>query len=678
MKTLKYLLSVIVLITTTVSCVEEDFGNADFINTAVAPTNVTAAFNITQDNTGLVTITPNAQGAISYTVNLGDTSEVISLNQGESTEHTYAEGSYNVVVTAKGITGLTTKTTVPLVVSFKAPSNLEVAVTNDQAVSKKVSVTVTADDATVYEVDFGDGSDVQTVNIGETISYTYAEAGTYTITVTAKGAAKETTSTTKEVEATILQQPTVSAPTPSKAQTDVISIFSNKYTDLENVDYNPNWGQTGTYTAFDLDGDNMLQYTNMTYQGIDFSQTIDVSGMDYLHLDVWTADAESLNTFLISTASGEKSVVSTLTVDGWTSIDIPLSDFTDQGLSIDDIFQFKFEGIPSGEASFFIDNLYFWKESSTSTFDDGLLTNGDFESGSNPWIVGVADDSPVTVVTEGGNTYYSVNVATAGNAWDVNMSQKVAITEGQTYTLSFDAWSDTNRSIIAGIGLSADPWTNVTETVNITTSKTTYTLTLVATGFGATDARVIFDLGADAGIVNIDNVSLVLGSGGTTPASPIEGTWKIASEAGALAVGDSGMGSNNWWTIDATGVTQRSCFFDDTYVFNADGTFQNVMDGSTWVEAWQGVASDGCETPAAPHNGSATATYTYDASAATVTLNGTGAFIGLSKAYNGGELASPSDAPESITYDVEIVDASTINVGISIGAGYWTFKLVKQ
>ena len=136
------------------------------------------------------------------------------------------------------------------------------------------------------------------------------------------------------------------------------------------------------------------------------------------------------------------------------------------------------------------------------------VVNGNFESGSEAWIIGVDDASIIPVVTVAGNTYYSVDVTTAGNSYDVNLSQKLEIIQGNTYTLTFDAWSDVDRSIIAGIGLSADPWSNTTETVDITTTKTTYTLTLVATDFGAPDARVLFDLGAQIGMVNIDDVSL--------------------------------------------------------------------------------------------------------------------------------------------------------------------------
>jgi hypothetical protein len=154
------------------------------------------------------------------------------------------------------------------------------------------------------------------------------------------------------------------------------------------------------------------------------------------------------------------------------------------------------------------------------TFDDGLLTNGDFEAGAAPWTIGVGSD-PVPVVTTDGNTYYSRNVETAGNAFDVNMSQRVAITADAVYTLSFDAWSDRERSIVAGIGLSADPWSNTVETVAITTTRTTYTYTLTANGFGAPDARVIFDIGAAVGLVNIDNVSLFEDTSGGDITPPV-------------------------------------------------------------------------------------------------------------------------------------------------------------
>ena len=51
------------------------------------------------------------------------------------------------------------------------------------------------------------------------------------------------------------QDPTTSAGTPSQASTDVISIFSDTYTDVSGTDFYPNWGQSTQYAAFTLGSD---------------------------------------------------------------------------------------------------------------------------------------------------------------------------------------------------------------------------------------------------------------------------------------------------------------------------------------------------------------------------------------------------------------------------------------
>src|SRR4030065_2336081 len=119
MKLFKYFLSAILIVTAIWSCTDEDFGSLDFLSTATAPTNVDALFNVTQDNTGTVTITPNSEGAVSYDVFFGDnTSSPGNVKQGKSIVHVYSEGTYTVKIVAIGITGLTTEMTHNLVVSF--------------------------------------------------------------------------------------------------------------------------------------------------------------------------------------------------------------------------------------------------------------------------------------------------------------------------------------------------------------------------------------------------------------------------------------------------------------------------------------------------------------------------------------------------------------------------------
>ena len=159
----------------------------------------------------------------------------------------------------------------------------------------------------------------------------------------------------------------------------------------------------------------------------------------------------------------------------------------------------------------------------------------------------------------------------------------------------------------------------------------------------------------------------------------IQGTWKIAPESGAFGVGPA-LGDVSWFSSTLDDVTTRACFFDDEYIFNSDGTFQNVLGADSWIEAWQGNDPEGCAAPVFPHDGTASATYDYDSTAGTITIDGTGAFLGLAKVYNLGELGSPSEAASSITYLAEVsADGNTLDLDIEVaGGGYWSFKLVRQ
>ena len=153
----------------------------------------------------------------------------------------------------------------------------------------------------------------------------------------------------------------------------------------------------------------------------------------------------------------------------------------------------------------------------------------------------------------------------------------------------------------------------------------------------------------------------------------IEGTWKLAPQAAALGVGPSGPGDMSWWANGAGDVTTRACLFNDSIKFEANGTMTHYMNGSTWLEGWQGVAAEGCGAPVAPHVGGA-ATYAYNAAAGTLTVNGLGAHIGLAKVINGAEINNPSLAASSITYNVAISNGgNTLTADINFGPGWWRF-----
>jgi hypothetical protein len=176
------------------------------------------------------------------------------------------------------------------------------------------------------------------------------------------------------------------------------------------------------------------------------------------------------------------------------------------------------------------------------------------------------------------------------------------------------------------------------------------------------------------------NILLIIFISSVSIAQTVEGTWKLAPEAGALGVGP-GSGDYGWWSNGEADVTTRACLFDDLYVFNADGSFQNIVGESTWLEPWQGVDPEGCGVPIAPHNGSNAATWTKDVSAGTITILGEGAFVGLAKVTNTAEDGKPVD--NTITYSYKLsADGNRMDVTINgfQGAGStaeWIFKLVK-
>ena len=151
--------------------------------------------------------------------------------------------------------------------------------------------------------------------------------------------------------------------------------------------------------------------------------------------------------------------------------------------------------------------------------DGNLLANGTFEN--------VDTDGDGIIDGWFGNALNLVggvsqaNVAQGGNPWDVNLSAHVGLNKGWDYTLTFDARGDAGKTTLAGIGDNFDPWTSDTQTVTVGPDWQTYTLHVSADGLAGGDGRVMFDMGADAGILEIDNVSLVVGHIGTPGVVPV-------------------------------------------------------------------------------------------------------------------------------------------------------------
>lgn len=594
MKFFKLILIFGVLIFTALGC-ESDDDAIDVSGANKAPTNVSALVSVTQDNTGLVTIIPLAEGATRFNIDFGDGSEIAEdIEQGSSIEHTYEEGVYQATIEAFGLSNASTSINQQVEVVFQAPENLEVNIENDGSVSKQVNLTASADFALSFEVDFGEeDSELVQGNNGDTVSYVYDEPGIYTITVTAFSAAIETLSYSEEFEVTEILAPLVAAPSPpSRDDIDVVSIFSDAYTGVTLNELPTNWSITN-FNATTIDDNNVWLLTNLDFLGMvtNYDTGIDVSAMEKLHIDYWVPAGETneLLVKIVNTVDGgeaEQSLGETNS-GSWQSIDLDLADFDEGDLSNQTKITQLIIDSDGVSDIVYIDNFYFYRASTTApTFDDGLLTNGDFENGSDSWIVGVADANPAPVVTVDDNTYYSVDVTTAGTAFSVNLSQKLEITQDETYVLSFDAWSDVNRSILAGIGLSDGDFSNNSETVDITPTRTTYSLTLAASGFGAPNARVLFDVGAEVGLVNIDNVSLKIASNNLLT----NGDFENGSEPWTVGVDDSNpapvvtVDGNTYYSVDVTSA-------GDSFSVNVSQKVEIIQDETYTLtfDAWSDV-----------------------------------------------------------------------------------------
>lgn len=169
-------------------CSKKDGIDSDlsFLKTAVA-TNASKIFDISNDNSGKVTITPTAQGASSFVVNFGHGTGAdgsVVLKPGENTTHVYPEGNYTVTITSRSLSGIDSTATYPLQVTYRAPE--EIKVTTSQNVHE-LKVSATALYAASYKVFFGDVANEAGTPLasGAEVSHTYATSGDYNVKVVA-------------------------------------------------------------------------------------------------------------------------------------------------------------------------------------------------------------------------------------------------------------------------------------------------------------------------------------------------------------------------------------------------------------------------------------------------------------------------------------------------------------
>ncbi len=162
------------------------------------------------------------------------------------------------------------------------------------------------------------------------------------------------------------------APTPTDAAANVISLFSDAYTDATVDTWSAEWDVADVQDV-SIAGNATKRYTNLSFAGIEFtSATLDGRGMTHFRMDIWTPDETAAAAFKVKLVDfGANGVYDgggddsehevTITAAGglatgrWVRLDLPLADFT--GLSArGHLAQLIISGDPN---TVYVDNIYF-------------------------------------------------------------------------------------------------------------------------------------------------------------------------------------------------------------------------------------------------------------------------------------------------------------------------------
>jgi len=170
--------------------------------------------------------------------------------------------------------------------------------------------------------------------------------------------------------------PEEAAPTPTVPEADVISLFSDAYTDVPVSTWSADF-DLADFADVEIAGNPTKEYTNLVFAAIEFlSPTVDATAMTHFHMDIWTPDPTAapaafkikLVDFGPDGAFGggddseheitlDDTTTPAMATGQWASLDIPFADFT--GLTgRANLAQLILSGDPN---TIYVDNVYFWR-----------------------------------------------------------------------------------------------------------------------------------------------------------------------------------------------------------------------------------------------------------------------------------------------------------------------------
>jgi hypothetical protein len=228
-------------------------------------------------------------------------------------------------------------------------------------------------------------------------------------------------------KAPVLAEPIVAATAPTKPSADVISLFSNAYTNVPVDTWRTGWS-VASLTEMQIGTDNVKKYSGLDFVGIEMlSNPINISAMDSFEFDMWTPNSTSFRFKLVDAGANgtigggddaEHELTVTPTLNGWNHIAVPISNFT--GLTTKSkIAQLIFASAPIGASVVYIDNVLFSKKVATSVASVSQETVGIFPNPANNNLnISTINNIQDIVIY---NSLSQVVLKTSPNANDVNI-----------------------------------------------------------------------------------------------------------------------------------------------------------------------------------------------------------------------------------------------------------------
>ena len=238
-----------------------------------------------------------------------------------------------------------------------------------------------------------------------------------------------------------------------------------------------------------------------------------------------------------------------------------------------------------------------------------LLTNGEFDNGTNNW--GFYQQSGNTATRSIDNTNQLsgsnstlINISTAsGTAWHIQLAQDgLSLESGKDYVVSFEAKAATNRNIHIALQKAVSPWSGYWgQTVALTTTAQTYSFDYNSTVDDFGDVGLYFNLAETSGNVWIDNVVFkekcseicdnVIDDDGDNAADCVDTECSPHNVSATSSHPNNCPNLDNGQIVITASGENLQYSIDDGVTYQSFNTFTNLSDGSYIVKVRNSVTS---------------------------------------------------------------------------------------